>query len=292
MFFEAERDWIAKRLYGSLETTYGHAPLAFLGSSRGYCGWGGTLFITGPTAPPELMRRAPPHVASYLEQNKISLTAVVRLSTDDWPYLYLPTNRIPSLHLVVATCLLSCFAIFRRSILKGRIDFDWRSFSRGAGFLLIEVQAVTRVGLLLGSTLIVNSIIISQVFVWILVSNLIYSRCRRIPTGVVFALLMADLAAIWAIPFGATVGLPPTLRVVVGSMHLTLPVLFSGLIFVGFFSSCARKDDALGSNLIGSLAGGLMESLAFVAGQSFLMVPAALFYLSAYGLIRRHRAGA
>jgi predicted lipid-binding transport protein (Tim44 family) len=57
------------------------------------------------------------------------------------------------------------------------------------------------------------------------------------------------------------------------------------LIFIQSFAACADKARALGSNLIGALIGGLLESLSFVTGVRALVILVGLFYLIA--ILRR-----
>jgi hypothetical protein len=55
-------------------------------------------------------------------------------------------------------------------------------------------------------------------------------------------------------------------------------MLFSGIIFIRSFTAVARKDRALGANLIGALAGGLLQSVTFVTGiRALLLIVAALY---------------
>jgi hypothetical protein len=55
----------------------------------------------------------------------------------------------------------------------------------------------------------------------------------------------------------------------------------SGIVFARSFSQCAAKDRALGANLLGALAGALLQSVSFLTGIRFLLVLVAAFYLAA-----------
>jgi hypothetical protein len=80
-------------------------------------------------------------------------------------------------------------------------------------------------------------------------------------------------------------------RVMVSTPLLSLPVFFAGIIFVSSFARANFQGTALGSNLFGSLAGGLLESLALWFGLKWLIVLAALLYGgSALALLRRTRS--
>jgi hypothetical protein len=55
-------------------------------------------------------------------------------------------------------------------------------------------------------------------------------------------------------------------------------MLFSGLIFIDSFSKSDRKDSALGSNLMGALVGGALQSVTYLVGiRALLLVVAALY---------------
>jgi hypothetical protein len=72
-----------------------------------------------------------------------------------------------------------------------------------------------------------------------------------------------------------------TTKLFAASAFLTAPVFFAGLIFIRSFAACADKSRALGSNLIGALVGGLLESLSFITGIRALIILVDLFYLMA-----------
>ena len=62
----------------------------------------------------------------------------------------------------------------------------------------------------------------------------------------------------------------------------TLPMLFSGIVFIRSFTSVERKDTALGANLIGGLVGGLLQSVTFVIGIKALLLIVTGLYLAAF----------
>jgi hypothetical protein len=55
-------------------------------------------------------------------------------------------------------------------------------------------------------------------------------------------------------------------------MVTALPVLFSGIVFIRSFAEAIAKDTALGANLIGSLVGGLLQSVTFITGIKALLL--------------------
>ena len=70
-----------------------------------------------------------------------------------------------------------------------------------------------------------------------------------------------------------------TLKAGVTAVVLCLPVLFAGVIFIRSLAQAGFASDALGSNLFGALAGGLLESLSFWLGMKSLTSLALGLYL-------------
>jgi hypothetical protein len=81
----------------------------------------------------------------------------------------------------------------------------------------------------------------------------------------------------------------PVIRGVVATLTLCLPVYFAGLIFVSSFVRVNFEGSALGSNLFGSLAGGLLESLSLWFGLKSLTLMAILLYAGSLVTIMRRR---
>ncbi len=82
-------------------------------------------------------------------------------------------------------------------------------------------------------------------------------------------------------PLGRFNELTGASKLVAASTFLTAPVFFAGLIFIQSFAASNDKARALGSNLIGALLGGLLESLSFITGIRALILLVGLFYLVA-----------
>jgi hypothetical protein len=84
------------------------------------------------------------------------------------------------------------------------------------------------------------------------------------------ALYFVDLSSFAFLPF-------VTKSAVVGSL-ITLPMLFSGLIFIDSFSKVKEKNLALGANLMGALVGGVLQSVTFLIGIKALLLLVAGLY--------------
>jgi hypothetical protein len=89
-------------------------------------------------------------------------------------------------------------------------------------------------------------------------------------------------------PFHALLALPPLWKGVAAGLTMSLPVLFSGLVFIVVFARAQAPDAALGSNILGAIAGGASECLSFLVGINALGLVAMGFYaLSLVCLVRR-----
>jgi hypothetical protein len=70
----------------------------------------------------------------------------------------------------------------------------------------------------------------------------------------------------------------------------SLPMLFSGIVFIRSFASMNRKDLALGANLFGAMAGALIQPVTFLLGIKALLLVVTGFYVVA--MLTRPRAAA
>jgi len=295
LFFEPQTSWISDRLIRLLGETFGSLPLALSVRSTTPClGWGGLLLVGGPAEALGAIRQraaADPDLSPRL----LDLTRLPRatsLTTDDWPYLYLPSPGLPSYHLLVGIACLALGLRLRRALFKPGEPVNAAMLLLGMGFMLLEVTGVSRAALLFGTTWTVNAYVLGAIFAMILLANLLASRAAVPVTGWPAAGLVLGVLALALIPTAGLAALPHTLRVVVGGGFLALPVFFSGLIFVTAWAGTGRKDLALGSNLLGSLLGGVASILSMAVGFRALTFFTLAVYLGALLLLRRERAKA
>jgi SAM-dependent methyltransferase len=293
LLFEAETPWIADRLARLLRDTFGEPPLALWVRSGSRClGWGGLLLVGGSRealAPVRARALADAEIAPRVLPADV-FTFSTRPTTDDWPYLYLPRPVLPRYHVVVAVAALAVAAVFLRRVRVPGSGVDATMLLLGAGFMLLEVTGVSRAALLFGTTWTVNAYVVGAILGMILLANLAASRLRVDPSGWPFAGLLLSLLALALVPVAAMTALPLAARILVGGGFLALPVFFSGLVFVSAWSAAARRDLALGSNLIGSLVGGVASMLTMVIGFRGLTFLTLAVYLGAYVALRG-RAG-
>jgi hypothetical protein len=149
----------------------------------------------------------------------------------------------------------------------------------GAAFMLLEVQNISKAAVILGSTWQVNAVVISGILALILVANLIAAYFPRLPLGPVYVLLCASCLALYGVDLARFAFLPyPAKATIVGALT-SLPMLFSGIIFIRSFVAAPHKDTVLGANLFGALIGALLQTITFVIGiKALLLIVAALYF--------------
>jgi hypothetical protein len=289
--FEAQKPFVADRMASALEGVFGHKPVIFRVPQNGY-GWGGLLFVMGDSEEAIQARIAanpglPELVAAWQATNPPpALSGTTRLAVDDWPYIYLEQPAVPVLYFLLAGVLGLLFArgVYKLDLtpaLKTWAGSSWHFFFLGAAFMLLEVQNISKAAVVLGNTWTVNAVIISGVMVMILLANLVAARFPRLPLAPVYGLLVASCVGLYFLDLSRFAFLPYTTKALVVGLLTSLPMLFSGVVFIRSFAAADRKDAALAANLMGSLAGGLLQSVTFVVGIKALLLIVAGLYLAA-----------
>lgn len=282
--FEARREWIRKRLHDLLTDVFGHEPLVLKYPNTQY-GFGGTMYITALDS--GTVRRAVatnPSLAQFVDYSRAPMSIPgepgdrVKLTTDDWPYLYLESPRIPNMHLTIMAILIIMVIGARRVIVRREGRLNWHFFFLGAAFLLLEFQNISKSILLLGSTWLVNSVIITGILVLVLLGNLYTYKFKPQRVTAFYYLVFACLLAIYLVPLSWFNALPFWPRMILGTGFLNLPIFFASVIFITSFRKVRNKDHAFGSNLLGSAVGGVLESLSFIVGINALAILALAFY--------------
>lgn len=287
--FEAQKPYIADRMAIVLKEVFGQPPLAFRVPGSHY-GWGGTMFVAGNLDAANQQISQDPNLNSLIskwqKESPVPLTYTTKIATDDWPYIYLQTPTIPLLYYLLAGLLILLFLRCRwqlklGGLIQGWDRSNWHFFFLGAAFLLLEVQNISKAAVVFGNTWDVNAIIVSGVLAMILLANLIAEKFPRIPLGLVYAALCGLCLLLYFVDLSRFAFLPYASKVIVVGGLTTLPMLFSGIVFIRSFASVTGKDKALGANLIGALVGALLQSVTFVTGiKALLLIVAGLYFLS------------
>jgi len=287
--FEAQKPYILERMSGTLALVFGKEPLVFRVPSNGY-GWGGVIFVAGDQDSARAQIAADPKFDKLITEWQTTLPPKLEvkpeLATDDWPYIYLEHRRVPVLYLLLAGSLLALFAVGVRSLKTPHIVRGWDKtqthfFLLGAAFMLLEVQNISKAAVVLGNTWNVNAVIISGILVMILAANALSAFAKRVPTWPFYFALIGSCIGLFFLDLSQFGFLPYWQKAAVVGTLTSLPMLFSGVIFIRSFAHVQRKDAALGANLFGSLAGALLQTVTFVTGIKALLLIVAAFYLGA-----------
>jgi SAM-dependent methyltransferase len=207
-----------------------------------------------------------------------------RFATDDWPFLYLRRMIIPDIS-IRAMIELGAMGLMMIYVFlpKGRqhLSFDGSMFFLGAAFMLLETKAVVQLALLFGSTWIVNSLVFFTALILILLANLTVLRAPPRTLRWYYVALVVFLVATIVIPLNVFLSGGILLRYIIPCVLALGPMFFAGVIFARYFRDSADPDMAFGSNIAGSVVGGLSEYFSMLVGFRYLLLLAIAFYLLA-----------
>jgi spermidine synthase len=271
MSFSMERPWFAQRLKDVLTEAFGKEPLLMRRRA-------GNFFAISTGDRVEKALAASPELKAYVDSlEPMKLEPAERL-IDDWPYLYQQDRGIPLIIWVMSLGLiLVCGLAFTR-LKQSRGGMNWHLFFLGAAFMLLEVQVISKTALLFGTTWLVNSFVITALLFFILLSNLVAAWLPKFPRAVAYAGLFITLAVSYAVPAHTIFFDSAVVRALAAMGLYCSPVFFAGLVFISSFREAGYRAEAFGSNLLGALVGGLLDSLSFVIGLNALVLVAALLY--------------
>lgn len=285
LIFEVQREWLGRRIYSMLEEAFGHPPLCFLDRPGQVRGTGGVVFVNAAQDVLQQSMGRDPNLRAFVEKNKLTYAGNPPLTVDDWPYLYLKDRRIPKLYWVITTGLLiiSIFSIF---LVKSRLptirQVDGHFFFLGAAFLLLEVESISKIALLFGTTWLVNSVIISAILLMILAANFYVAKAPSRPIKVYYGALIVSLLPSYFLPLDALLTGNFALAAIAASIILTMPLFFAGIIFANSFQQSHDLENAFGSNLMGAMVGGLLECTSFLWGLRALIIIGGVLYILSF----------
>ena len=283
--FHVDHPWMAARLEKMLHDTFGKPPLVFYADSS--YGATATCFAISPSGRVEDALASDPTLSNFVHKNIVQPKPMaVPPTTDDWPYLYQEDHWIPRMYYSLGVLVILVAIVLYWQIPEARRQApSLFFFSMGAGFLLLETQVISRLALFFGTTWQVNGIVISALLAALLLANMLVDRMRTpLPRFWVLAALLAGLALAYLLPLNRIPG-SPALAGSVAIAVFAIPVFFAGIIFASEFRAVESPSAALGANMLGAVAGGLLENLSFLFGmRALLLVATGLYCLAAIGL--------
>jgi Spermine/spermidine synthase domain len=287
--FEAQKEYMSDRMVRSLQEVFGQAPICFRMPFNGY-GWGGAAFVVGNIDAVRKRIAEQPRLAGLIDKWQrdypFDLPGTARVATDDWPYIYLETPHVPVLYYLLAAILVVLFLRGMRKLqvseaIRGWGRTSWHFFFLGAAFMLLETQNISKAAVVLGNTWLVNAVIITGILAMVLLSNAIAARLPRLPIRWVYAALVAACVGLYFVDLAVFNPYPYAAKALIVGALTSVPMLFSGIVFIRSFANAAHKDAALGANLMGALVGGLLQTVTFVTGIKALLLIVAFLYLAA-----------
>ncbi len=252
--FELFQPWMGERIARVLREATGQTPLV-LSAHHGtvFMIRNGAVFSdqeisTGLARLGNVVKPLP------LERNNISLI------TDDWPYLYLRQRTLPFAYWTMLPLLALVSLVVARRVMGTAWQIEWRFFFLGAAFLLMEVRIIAQVALLFGSTWLVNAAAIAAVLLMAILANVLIARLNVGDIRPWAILLILTLVISSLTPSALFLSLGQVQGGIVAALLLALPIFFAGMVFSGSLQRVTKIENAMASNLLGAILGGLIES--------------------------------
>lgn len=160
-------------------------------------------------------------------------------------------------------------------------------FLYGLAFLLLETRFVTAMNLVWSATWLTSAVVFGSILATILMATLLMSRFP-IPWRISAIGLIASLLVVYALPLELIVGRSAAIRLALSAALVGLPVFFAATCFALRFKQRDSVGIAFGWNLLGAVAGGLLEFFSMSLGLRALLLVAAAAYLGTF-LLREKR---
>ena len=204
------------------------------------------------------------------------------VSTDDWPFFYMPRRIYPVSYLIMVfgvsmLSLLLAANFFTERPKVGHLSF----FFLGAGFMLIETKGITEMGLTFGNTWQVIGVVIAGILTMAFLGNCAVQWFGIKRPLIPYLCLFATLAVGWYFAGSGGFASTPLGRLETATL-LTLPLLFSGIVFSTLLSGKGQVSGMIAMNLLGAIFGGLLEYNSMYFGFQFLYLIAIGCYLMAF----------
>lgn len=286
---DGNSEWLRNRIYKTLEKVTGYAPIV-MSDEKAPTKWPAYFFATGEPVRQGLVT-APVNPDSF---SKLDVPADPEglILTDDWPFLYVRDKVLDLPYLAVLGLIVAItLYVGRDLIFKKKTASDFQLFFLGAAFILVELQAISRLSLLYGATWVTASVVINGVLLMILAANFVIIKATKpFNQNHLYAGLFLSLFVSYLLPVNA-IRASFASADAIGSAIITafclLPILMAGLIFATAFKIVKQPSRSFAFNLLGSVLGGLLEYLSTYVGINNLVIVAILLYLFSFVGARR-----
>ncbi|MEE8134518.1 MAG: hypothetical protein V3T56_05650 [Gemmatimonadales bacterium] len=269
------RPWMGERTYWTLTEAWGEEPVVLRSIDSPFGSIAYVFAPPGALAVDLLPNREPVEVLPGPAR-----PADFLLATDNWPHLYLESNRIPNIYIIVlgAMTLISFLMVIGVEPAARRPNMHF--FFLGAGFMLLETRSVTQMALLFGATWNVNTIVFASILLTIFIANYLVIKAKKPSRRLSYALLFVTLVAGFFFPFKILLPLPLVARLIAAGLVIGLPIIWASFIFSISFREEEHVSKAFSSNLLGIVVGGSFEYLSNIWGLNVLYLVALALYVA------------
>jgi hypothetical protein len=287
MYFMGTKDYIRERLTGMLSEAFQQLPYV-IGSDKFYVF--NRIYLAGAAF--EHVNGGPRRAAVPLLK---PLFATVEFPQDDWPYLYLQGRAISPFYLlligIIALGAIASVAFvsreMRRSFATGSVDGEMFLF--GLAFLLLETKSVTTMSLLWGATWLTSAVVFGAILAMVLAATIL-TQLRPLPWALCMGGLIVSLVAAYFVPVHALLRLNEIVRLLLSIAFVGTPIFFAAACFALLFRDRPEANTAFGWNLLGAVAGGLIEFASMITGIRALYLLVLAAYVGVV-LLRVHAQG-
>ena len=211
-----------------------------------------------------------------------SSTIAASVSTDDWPFFYMPQRVYPVSYLIMIGLILALSLALVGNFVAEAPRFSHISFFfLGAGFMLVETKGITEMGLTFGNTWQVIGIVFAGILIMAFLGNCLVQWLDIKRPQLAFVFLLAALAAGFLAARGGGFASTPLGRFETAAL-LSLPLLFSGMVFSTLLAAQRHIAAIMAMNLLGAIVGGLLEYNSMYLGFQALYLMAMGCYALAF----------
>jgi SAM-dependent methyltransferase len=209
-------------------------------------------------------------------------TASASVSTDDWPFFYMPQRVYPVSYLIMIGLILALsFLLVGNFVAEAPRFSHLPFFFLGAGFMLVETKGITEMGLTFGNTWQVIGIVFAGILIMAFLGNCLVQWLDIKRPQLAFAFLLAALAAGFLAARGGGFASTALGRFETAAL-LSLPLLFSGIVFSTLLAAERHIAAIMAMNLLGAIVGGLLEYNSMYLGFQALYLMAMGCYALAF----------
>jgi hypothetical protein len=128
----------------------------------------------------------------------------------------------------------------------------------------------------------VSAVVFSAALMMIFLSNLAVLKNRAPSMAASWAGLFVFVGVNYFLPASSLLALGVPMRIAITILLVGLPIFFAGVCFSRLFSEEEQLGFGLGLNLVGAMAGGLVEYLSMVTGMRAIWGLVLVVYLLAF----------